>query len=517
MKVFRSRQTQAKQTVDLGNKQRNDAEAVELQLDRLTMAIQDRGQLMAAMQSGLRDEVAARVNADKLLHDKVDQEILDRENADKALASLIGDIGSGDAPLFDTVTAVSLASIEPLVNAIRTAGLLAVGDGGEALYKRVEIEPAHAAKVQSADGTWWEEVKRDGTQLFYRFQQVPKSQDVIVTTGYSVFGDGGGAAYKRVALEPSHMGKFQTPDGVWWELFVADMVRPEFFGAVADGSTDCHAAIQGAIDFCVLRGIAGIGFLPKTYAVSGRIRHKKNVSLFGVVGVFTIKSLAGMADTLFATDDYENLVASGNSVSGGSQGFTMSDAILDANMAENAPDTANVGDGVAVYGRDFIFRNVRVRSAPRHGFVAHYVNASGAWGLSPYNANLDGLTIDECGGHGIYWNISDSNWNNVNVASPSQLSDGGFDAVVINKLVRWSNGAIWKKGASANHHRYGIHSISGGNSVLGVNIETAKSHGVFNQGSRNRFDVWIYNNIGKYSFYNEGNYNVINLRASGSQ
>lgn len=37
------RQTQAKQTVDLENNQRNDAPSVETQLDRLTMAIQDRG------------------------------------------------------------------------------------------------------------------------------------------------------------------------------------------------------------------------------------------------------------------------------------------------------------------------------------------------------------------------------------------------------------------------------------------------------------------------------------------
>ncbi|MDR2311647.1 MAG: hypothetical protein LBE54_11745, partial [Brucellaceae bacterium] len=41
VKVVRYRKTQAKQTVDLDNNQRNDAKAVELQLDRLTMALQD--------------------------------------------------------------------------------------------------------------------------------------------------------------------------------------------------------------------------------------------------------------------------------------------------------------------------------------------------------------------------------------------------------------------------------------------------------------------------------------------
>src|SRR5690606_25659239 len=41
-KVVRYRMTQAKQTVDLENNQRNDAPSVETQLDRLTMGLQDR-------------------------------------------------------------------------------------------------------------------------------------------------------------------------------------------------------------------------------------------------------------------------------------------------------------------------------------------------------------------------------------------------------------------------------------------------------------------------------------------
>ena len=41
VKVVRYRKTQVKQAVDLNNNQRNDAKAVELQLDRLTMGLQD--------------------------------------------------------------------------------------------------------------------------------------------------------------------------------------------------------------------------------------------------------------------------------------------------------------------------------------------------------------------------------------------------------------------------------------------------------------------------------------------
>lgn len=156
VKVVRYRMTQAKQTVDLENRQRNDAPSVELQLDRLTMAIQDRGRLGDAAWWGLLAETAARVNGDKLLNLRVEQEIIDRINNDEALASLIGNIGSGNAPLFDTNLAVSLAIISPLVKAIRTAGYLYAGDGGDALYIWAVSEPVHAGKIQSADGAWWE-------------------------------------------------------------------------------------------------------------------------------------------------------------------------------------------------------------------------------------------------------------------------------------------------------------------------------------------------------------------------
>lgn len=65
-KVIRSRQTQAKQTVDLENKQRNDATAVELQLDRLTMAIQDRDSRISFIRDGLLRERLERIAADLL-------------------------------------------------------------------------------------------------------------------------------------------------------------------------------------------------------------------------------------------------------------------------------------------------------------------------------------------------------------------------------------------------------------------------------------------------------------------
>ncbi|MEM9138219.1 MAG: hypothetical protein AAGB15_00185 [Pseudomonadota bacterium] len=52
---------------------------------------------------------------------------------------------------------------DPAVLHISTAGYSTVGDGGEGLYRRAGTEPAHDAKVQSADGAWWELVPVRGT------------------------------------------------------------------------------------------------------------------------------------------------------------------------------------------------------------------------------------------------------------------------------------------------------------------------------------------------------------------
>lgn len=59
---------------------------------------------------------------------------------------------------FDTVADVHAAFISLLADAVQTYGYAAAGDGGGNLYKRVGSEPTHVAKVQSADGAWWEAV-----------------------------------------------------------------------------------------------------------------------------------------------------------------------------------------------------------------------------------------------------------------------------------------------------------------------------------------------------------------------
>jgi hypothetical protein len=71
---------------------------------------------------------------------------------------------------------------------------------------------------------------------------VPTGISGVRVNGHSSVGDGGGAFYKKVAVEPTHAGKFQSADGAWWEI-AETTVRPQMFGAVADGTGDQSAAL----------------------------------------------------------------------------------------------------------------------------------------------------------------------------------------------------------------------------------------------------------------------------------
>lgn len=77
---------------------------------------------------------------------------------------------------------------------------------------------------------------------------IDSSIPFVVTTGYSAAGDGGGAIYTKVDSEPSHEGKIQSANGVWYELDRRQNVFIEHFGGFTD-SSDCSTAINNYIAY----------------------------------------------------------------------------------------------------------------------------------------------------------------------------------------------------------------------------------------------------------------------------
>ena len=74
----------------------------------------------------------------------------------------------------------------------------------------------------------------------------------IRTAGYSQRGDGGSALYVRVDTEPTHNMKIQSADGAHWEFIPENgVVNEKQAGGVGDGIADDTKAIQAAIDFAI--------------------------------------------------------------------------------------------------------------------------------------------------------------------------------------------------------------------------------------------------------------------------
>lgn len=152
------------------------------------------------------------------------------------------------------------------------------------------------------DGDSWEDLGEGGggdvtqhqTRTAAIAASIPIAVNGIETLGYATPGDFGGAHYKRVTTEPTHLGKFQSADGAWWELAEAE-VTLEMFGGKGDGieypgpnpalqtGTDNWPAIMAAFGYgrtvysvyissAPIRLMRGIYYVSQTVSVGQQIR-----------------------------------------------------------------------------------------------------------------------------------------------------------------------------------------------------------------------------------------------------
>jgi hypothetical protein len=172
--VLISRVTPATQPLDIPINDRLDERGIERELDRAAMRAAEAKRdilflganeaalaartVRAPVGETLAELVSAGARADKVLgFSGTGQLALYPPTSGPTV------ILNGSAALFDTRTAVLLATIDPAIGWVETKGYATVGDKGGALYRRAASEPSHPGKVQSADGAWWELVFETAT------------------------------------------------------------------------------------------------------------------------------------------------------------------------------------------------------------------------------------------------------------------------------------------------------------------------------------------------------------------
>ncbi|SOC40097.1 parallel beta helix pectate lyase-like protein, partial [Rhizobium subbaraonis] len=126
---------------------------------------------------------------------------------------------------------------------------------------------------------------------------IPASTDSLTVDGYQVAGDGGGALYAKVESEPSHAAKFQTADGAWWGLVDTIRIDARWLGVKANGIVDDRVAAQNAIDFASALG-GGVVLFPRGTIMLGGVGLSvpSNVTIQGAgKGITIFKRIAGAA------------------------------------------------------------------------------------------------------------------------------------------------------------------------------------------------------------------------------
>lgn len=181
----------------------------------------------------------------------------------------------------------------------------------------------------------------------------------VDTNGYYSAGDGGGAQYVRVSLEPSHAGKLQSADGAWWEMVEASPVNVKSFGAVNDNSTNNLAAFIDAISYAHAKGGLRVHIPAGVWAHDGGITTPINFR--GLIsgdgpGSTILRNTSGSANGItFSRDNY---ITSG----GGLRDITVESGAGFATSGFFGDGSTGIGVLCSRVNDNFVLENVNVNN-----------------------------------------------------------------------------------------------------------------------------------------------------------
>lgn len=167
----------------------------------------------------------------------------------------------GDAEAIQEAAEDAAARAEAAANSLNLP-TIQPGDAGKSLVVNPDENGYELGSPSSGAGEYESRAKVEETDI-------PETANFLRTAGYYAPGDGGGALYKRVATQPAHAGKIQSADGAWWEL-ADDVINIKALGAKADSTgvgngTDSSAFLSNAI-------LCAIALKKNVYVPSGKYR-----------------------------------------------------------------------------------------------------------------------------------------------------------------------------------------------------------------------------------------------------
>lgn len=303
-------------------------------------------------------------------------------------------------------------------------------------------------------------------------KNIPSSTIYVRTSGYATSGDGGAAFYKKVALQPSHAAKFQSADGAWWELDER-IITPMMLGAIADGDgsgggTNNYTAIQNTLT--AAGAINSVVVFPKgTYLCNSGLTVPANVAIEGYGAVLDFKNGSSIKGMTFSNGGAVyglKLIGQGNSVLDTS---SMAFYCAGVNNVPSAPTYVNgpkihdcYVDGWGSYGVLLAY----VNNAIITGCTLTNLGYTGVGGVSCndciVDSNLiDGITPGTTDAYGIFFDRYDG---------VSETSDPrSYRCVISNNIIKNVKSVSGRNGQGIDTHG-GVDFRIIGNSVLNCQV-----------------------------------------------
>jgi hypothetical protein len=167
---------------------------LEVQLDRQVRGIQDATRRISDLESGLTralrvpdgdDPIAAWPTAAARANHLMAWDEAGAVQVYTGAVSLT--VGEGGPPYFAHAIAAGLASVADAADAIILLGQFAAGDGGGGVFVRVESEPSHLAKLQTADGQWWETVEDEPSPMAFGARWDGSTDDTVAINAWAAY------------------------------------------------------------------------------------------------------------------------------------------------------------------------------------------------------------------------------------------------------------------------------------------------------------------------------------------
>ncbi|MDX1488833.1 MAG: glycosyl hydrolase family 28-related protein, partial [Acidiferrobacterales bacterium] len=188
-------------------------------------------------------------------------------------------VAFGQAMAGGGLTAVELAATR---NA--TAVTLTASDGSAAPIAAADASNAgvmSAADKARLDGLPDVTTRELPTRLAVTTTVIGANVTHVRTAGFTSAGDAGGALYQRADSQPAHALKVQSADGAWWALVSNGPVNLRQAGAKGDGVADDWQALQDALSYFNDQEGGSIYIPPGNYLLSDTTRITRNIKIFG--------------------------------------------------------------------------------------------------------------------------------------------------------------------------------------------------------------------------------------------